>query len=296
MYYLFPLLCGAISSVMLTVNGMLTEAAGGYSATVIIHFAGLILMLFILAVRREKVHLFPKGIPWKEYLGGVIGVATVVTSNLAFGGVSVSAMVALGLLGQTVTSVVVDQFGLLGMPKRPFEKERLGGYAFVLLGIACMLFPFSGSRVSAVLLLLAGGVSIVLSRTVNGQMTERVGVAQATLYNYITGLATAIVVMLLLGTREPVWTGTPLPKNPLLYLGGWMGVATVSLLNSSVRKVSAVYMTLLQFIGQVATGILVDTVLNDGIAWRNVVGGICIACGLLLNTYLAQRKNGKKTA
>jgi len=296
MYYFFPLLCGMISSVMLTVNGMLTAAVGGYSATVIIHTAGLLLVIVLLALRRERVRLFPAGIPWKEYLGGVIGVATVVTSNLAFGGVSVSAMVALGLLGQTLTSIAVDQFGLLGMPKRPFRRERLAGYAFVLLGILVMLLPFENSRISAVFLLLAGGVTIVLSRTVNGQMTARVGVMQATLYNYITGLATAIVVMLLLGRAEPVWTGTPLPKRLLVYLGGCMGVATVSLLNGSVRRISAVYMTLLQFLGQVAAGILVDTVLDGGIAWRNVMGGVCIAFGLLLNILTEKRKSRKHLA
>jgi len=163
MYHLFPLFGGAIACIMMTINGMMTTAAGSYFSTVVLHIGGLLFLIVLFAVRREKVHLFPADIPWKEYLGGVIGVATVVMNNHAFGGVSVSAMVALALLGQTVSSAVIDQFGLLGMPKRLFRKERLAGYAFMLLGILVMLFPFSGSgsRLSAVLLLLAGGVTVV---------------------------------------------------------------------------------------------------------------------------------------
>jgi len=292
MYHLFPLFGGAIACIMMTINGMMTTAAGSYFSTVVLHIGGLLFLIVLFAVRREKVHLFPADIPWKEYLGGVIGVATVVMNNHAFGGVSVSAMVALALLGQTVSSAVIDQFGLLGMPKRLFRKERLAGYAFMLLGILVMLFPFSGSgsRVSAVLLLLAGGVTVVITRALNGQITERVGVMQATLYNYIMGLVTAILVMLLIGRKEPIWMGTPLPTNPLLYIGGLLGVAVVVLENSSVHRVSAVYMTFLQFLGQVAAGIVVDTMLNGGIVWRNVAGGICIALGLLLNAFIEQRK------
>ena len=296
MYRLFPLFCGALCCLMVTVNGMMTEAAGVYFATVVVHTVGLLLLIALLALRREKVRLFPAGVPWKEYLGGVIGVATVVMSNLAFGGVSVSAMVALSLLGQTVASAVMDQFGLIGMPKRPFQKERLFGYVFVVLGILVMLLPFSESRLSAVLFLLAGGMTVVTSRAVNGQITERVGVMQATFYNYLTGLVTAIVVMLLIGRSEPVWTGTPLPSEPLLYIAGVFGVGLVVLENSSVHKVSAVYMTLFQFIGQVLAGIVVDTVFAGSIAWRSIAGGACISFGLLLNSLIEQRKKTQTRA
>jgi uncharacterized membrane protein YdcZ (DUF606 family) len=113
---------------------------------------------------------------------------------------------------------------------------------------------------------------------------------QGTLYNYITGLMTAIVIMLLLGRQEPVWTGLSQMPDPLLFLGGWMGVAVVALTNVSVHRVSSLYLTLFQFIGQVAAGIVVDTLLSGGVAWQNVAGGGCIAVGLLLNTLIEQRK------
>ena len=278
MYNIFPLICGAVCCLMMTVNGMMTTAAGGYFSTVVIHLVGLPVLIALFALRREKVRLFPAGIPWTEYLGGV----------------SVSAMVALALLGQTVASAVMDQFGLLGMPQRPFQKERLAGYVFVVLGILVMLLPFAESRFSAVLLLLMSGVTVVITRALNGQITERVGVMQATLYNYLTGLVTAIAVMLLIGRKEPIWTGTPLPTNPLLYTAGFLGVMVVVLENSSVHKVSAVYMTLFQFLGQVMEGIVVDTVFEGGIAWRSVAGGACIAFGLLLNSLIEQRKMKRK--
>ena len=295
MAYFISFVCGVFTSLMVSVNGLLTDGVGLYTATTIIHLAGLLLTLAILLGKRERFRLFPREVPWKEYLGGVIGVGTVVANNGAFGGASVSAMVALTLLGQTAASIVVDQFGLLGMPKRPFEKERLAGYAFVVIGILVMLYPFTDISPRAVFLLLLGGTTLVLSRSINGQLTDRIGAMQATLYNFIMGLSTAVIVLLLLGRREPAWTGMPLPRNILLYLGGCMGVVTVALQNVAVHKVSAVYMTLLIFVGQIFASIFVDTLMLGAVSQQSIAGGICIACGLALNIFLAQRKE-KRTA
>ena len=293
MYYLLPFLGGALISAMTASNGLLKDLSGLYSAAVINHFAGILCVIFVLVLRRKPVRLFPRGVPWHEYLGGVIGFATVITSSRAFGGASVSAMVALTLLGQIITSAIIDQFGLLGMPKRPFEKERLAGYAFVVIGILIMLFPFTGIDLFAVTLLLVGGMSLALSRAFNGKITERLGMMEATLYNFITGLATAVLCMLLFGRAEPFMTGASMPMGEvLLYAAilGLAGIGTVTIQNAAVHKVSAVYMALLIFVGQAFAGVIIDALLYGSIVWRSVAGGVCIAAGLALNGVLEQRR------
>jgi transporter family-2 protein len=100
MYYFAFLLIGILVAVMIAVNGGLTTFYGVYSATVIIHIVGLILIGTIIGVRREKP--FAKRLPWYLYIGGVLGVATTASVNFAFGKISLSAILALGLFGQSV--------------------------------------------------------------------------------------------------------------------------------------------------------------------------------------------------
>ena len=83
MYYLLSLITGILVAVMITVNGGLTTLYGVYSATVVIHIVGLLLIGSIILFRREKP--FVRGLPWYLYIGGVIGVATTACTNYAFG-------------------------------------------------------------------------------------------------------------------------------------------------------------------------------------------------------------------
>lgn len=138
MYYLFSVLTGILISVMLVVNGELTGFYGIYPATVIIHIVGLLCIAVILLAKRETI--FPrKKVPWYYYLGGVIGVATTVFNNVSFGRISVSAIMALGLLGQSFSSLLIDQFGWFSMQKRVFNRKKLVGIGLIIAGIACMI-------------------------------------------------------------------------------------------------------------------------------------------------------------
>lgn len=138
MYYLLAMLCGLLISSMIAINGNLTSWYGVYPATVIIHLMGLIPLAIVVKTKHIKLRL-PKGVPLYYLLGGAIGVGTTVFNNLAFGIISISAILALGLLGQSVSSILIDNFGWFGMEKRPFRKGKVVGLAFVLMGIVLLI-------------------------------------------------------------------------------------------------------------------------------------------------------------
>ena len=138
MYYLLSILCGSLIAIMIAINGNLTGFFGTYTATVIIHFLGLIFVAILLLIKKEK--FLPRAkLPLYYYLGGVLGVATTAFNNLAFMTLSVSAILALGLLGQSITSIIVDHLGAFQTSKQPFEKKKLIGFAFVVIGTAIIL-------------------------------------------------------------------------------------------------------------------------------------------------------------
>ena len=115
----------------------LANNIGNYPSVIIIHIIGLIGISFILIINKVKLNL-GKDIPIYLYSAGAIGVFTVSFNNLSFNHLGVSLTLALGLLGQSVASVVIDHFGLLGMKVIKFKKEKMLGLIIICLGIMTM--------------------------------------------------------------------------------------------------------------------------------------------------------------
>jgi transporter family-2 protein len=270
---------------MITLNGGLTELYGVYEATVIIHVTGLAFITVLALIKREQ--LFYKRLAWFLYLGGAIGVLTTIFNNFAFGRINVSAILALGLFGQSVAGLVIDRYGLMNMPKHPFTKRKLIGLLFILGGIVSMVNDF---ELIAVVVSFFAGVNIVISRTLNAKLAALTSVRTGTFYNYLVGLIISIPVFLLLGNNEITLTEFTLSPNWYIYLGGTLGVCVVVLSNITVVKISAFYLTLLIFIGQIFSGILVDAVISQVFSSRNLIGGILVSTGLCVNLLLDSKR------
>lgn len=283
-FTLFALLTGVLNAVTVLQNGQMAGFYGDYSASVLIHLVGLIAVLAAACATRRGFPVKQRTALWM-YMGGVVGVGTVVFLNLAYSGVSVTAITGLGLLGQTVASLIVDRFGLLGSKRVPFQKEKLFGTAAVFAGALTMVLPLHGAKVLAALAALASGFTIVTARTMNARLAERQGAMRSTVLNYVTGLATSILFLLLLGLKEPMVTNFELSSNWFMYFGGALGVCLIMLLNVTVSKVSALTVTLLQFTGQIFTSLLLDLLLKNGISWQSVAGGVLVSIGLVINTF-----------
>lgn len=136
---LISILIGALITLMITLNGTLSTGVGNYTSSVVIHFLGLVatilVVVFTKATFKVRNHL-----SWYLYSAGAVGVFTVLFNNISFAALGVSLTVALGLLGQTVSSLIIDHFGLLGMKKIEFEKKKIIGLLFIMAGIAVMTF------------------------------------------------------------------------------------------------------------------------------------------------------------
>lgn len=285
MYYLLSLLTGILISVMVAFNGGLTGHYGTYSATVVIHITGLLLISILAAINRERP--FSNRQKWFLYLGGPIGVLTTIFNNYAFGRISVSAILALGLFGQSVTGGIIDHYGLMGMPKHSFQKNKIFGLILIFGGIAAMMDNFN---IAASLMSFAAGVTIVTARTFNAKLAVLTSTNTATVFNYITGLAVAVPVYFLLGGGETPLTAVPVSSNFYIYFGGILGVCVVLLNNITVTKVSAFYLSLFLFIGQIFSGVLIDAVISQALSIRNLTGGILVSAGLCVNLLLDRRR------
>lgn len=137
-YALAAVLSGVLISVMIFANGQLTTAIGNYHATALIHALGLLMVLLILLFAKKRLHPAPR-MPLWVYLGGVVGVLTVVFNNVSVLALGVSITLALGLLGQLICSLLIDRFGWFGMPVKKFRMDRVLSALLVLAGIVIMM-------------------------------------------------------------------------------------------------------------------------------------------------------------
>ncbi|WP_040329946.1 DMT family transporter [Clostridium ihumii] len=134
---LYCLLIGILITLMTTFNGILSENIGNYTSTVIVHLVGLLSTIFVMLFSKRKI-IFNKNIPLYLYSAGAIGVLTVLFNNISFNAVGISLTLSLGLLGQSLTSMIIDHYGLLGMKINKFNKKKILGFALMTIGIIIM--------------------------------------------------------------------------------------------------------------------------------------------------------------
>lgn len=140
-----------------------------------------------------------------------------------------------------------------------------------------------------IILSILAGASTVIARNINSSLAEKIGLVQGTFYNYVTGLAGGILVFLI--SREFMNFSYDTVKSVPFwaYLGGLLGVMVVSSSNIVTPKVPAFYLTLLMFIGQLFSGIVVDY-FNEGILSKGkLIGGILILAGLTYNLFVDKK-------
>ncbi len=137
MYNFLSLLIGILIAIMIAFNGRLSDGLGNYSSLVLIHLIGFIVILGILIYKNIKIS-FRNNLPLYLYMAGGISVLTVLINNLSFTAIGISLPVALGLLGQLITSLTLDHYGFLGMKKVSFNKKKFIGLSIIIIGISIM--------------------------------------------------------------------------------------------------------------------------------------------------------------
>ncbi len=126
---------GFLYSIMNVFNAELSQVYGNPYATVIIHVVGFVCVLpLTLRTLFQK-----KRAPLWMHMGGVLGIFTVVTSNLGVNALGVTVTLSLTLLGQLICSMVFDQLGLWGFEKRKFKPAKALSLVLIAAGVGVML-------------------------------------------------------------------------------------------------------------------------------------------------------------
>lgn len=136
------LFAGAVLPVQGAVNGLLRADLGAPLAVATVSFivatAGMaaILLLASTVLDMPKPRLDDlRHMPWWGWFSGIAGAAYVTTVFTAIPAIGAAASIGFTVAGQQVTSVLVDRYGLLRLPRRPVSRLRLAGVAALLAGV-----------------------------------------------------------------------------------------------------------------------------------------------------------------
>lgn len=290
MYNFLALISGAVVGFMILLNGELAQWYGMYNATVIFHLVAVFFTFIVCKIGKKKL-LPSKKLPLWFYLGGLFMVFPTLFENFAFGKISMTSIMALSLFGQTICSLLFDRFGWLGMAKHPFQKYSLIGIVFSLVGIGVMLTDLKGTdnlAILAIILVFLSGAAIVIYRTINARLTEHIDSMPTSFISHLIGLPFILILALIMpGTSITGLFTSPSP-NFWIYFGGVGGAIAVFVMNITVPKISAFRQTLLNFVGKVFVGILLDLILESSFSPVTFYGGLIIAAGIFLNIIIEQ--------
>lgn len=240
----------------------------GITAAVISFGSGLCLLLVLLSTApagRTGLHRVAAALrtgslrPW-QCLGGVSGAYLVISQGVTVASLGVALFTVATVAGQSASSLVVDRLGIGPAGRQPFTTTRVLGAA---LAVAAVLAAVSGrlgspAAVGLAVLPALAGMGSAWQQAVNGRVRGVAGSAMsATLVNFVAG---CLVLSVAFGV-DLVIRGFPagdLPRNPVYYLGGSIGVVFIAIAATVVRFTGVLLLGLATIAGQLTGALVID--------------------------------------
>ena len=132
-------LMGSGISLQPLLNAQVAVRAGHpiYGALISVFVSTCLMLVLVVAGRlpAPQVRELLAG-PWWMWIGGAIGALYVLAALIATPRLGAATTVAIFITGQLIASILVDHFGLLGVPPRPIDLSRIVGVGLLLGGVA----------------------------------------------------------------------------------------------------------------------------------------------------------------
>lgn len=291
------------------INGQLGVELRDSLLAAVISFGGGLVVLFVLlsltrpmrsGVSRLAGELRNGGLrPW-QCLGGVGGAMFVAGQSVTVGVLGVSLFTVSVVAGQTVTGLFVDRAGFgPGGPQR-LNVPRVLGAALTLVAVAWsvsggLTVPGGAATLWLLALPMVAGVFVAVQQAINGHVAAASGSAlTAALSNFTVG--TAVLVLAWLVSLLLRGAPTALPDNPVLYLGGLVGVVFIALASFVVRWTGVLLLGLAAIAGQLIGAVLLDVFLPAGgrPLSPDTVAGTALALVAVVIAGMGGRRRGRR--
>jgi transporter family-2 protein len=133
------LVAGMAAPTQFAINSQLRQVVGGPVLAAAISFlVGTVVLFAATAVINRSVPALGTAVsaPWWMYLGGLLGAFYVCASIVLTPRLGVATTIGLFLAGQVIASIVIDNFGLFGVPVQAASIPRVLGALLIIVGVA----------------------------------------------------------------------------------------------------------------------------------------------------------------
>ena len=131
-------LVGALLALQPLLNARIAGVAGhpvyGALFSVLVSSLSLLAAALLLRLPLPDVRAIAAQPPW-ALTGGIIGALVVLSALIATPRLGAATTVMLFIAGQLFCSLIVDHYGLLGVPEHPIDLARLLGVACLVAGV-----------------------------------------------------------------------------------------------------------------------------------------------------------------
>jgi transporter family-2 protein len=117
------------------VNAALGKFVGVVESSCISFTVGALSLLAVALVAGQGSLLRIGDAPPNLWIGGLLGAFFVTTALFVVPKIGAAVMIASVITGQMTAALIIDQVGLLGIPKNPIDLYRIGGLACLAVGI-----------------------------------------------------------------------------------------------------------------------------------------------------------------
>jgi transporter family-2 protein len=136
--YVLGIVAGFGLSVQVGMNSQLRRTLQNANSAALISFlvgtAGLIVLLLVTRAEMPSRETFAS-VPLWAWFGGLLGAFYVASSTVVAAQLGTTSLLALALLGQLATALIIDHFGWLGLPEQPITMIRLAGVGLLGAGV-----------------------------------------------------------------------------------------------------------------------------------------------------------------
>lgn len=136
-------LSGVGLAVQAATNARMSEAVQAPVLSALINFlvGGLMLAALAMSGIFGRGNLSTIGsAPWWAWTGGILGAVWVTAAIVALPKIGTAIAFAAVIIGQLVGALVLDTYGLLGVPQIPLHPWRIAGAVLMVIGILLMQY------------------------------------------------------------------------------------------------------------------------------------------------------------
>lgn len=260
------LVAGMFIAVQSRLNGGLGVALGdGVFAALLSFGSGWIVIGVALSLSKEARAGLGKllrevrsgSLPIWMTLGGLIGGALVITQGLAAGVLGVSLFTVAVVAGQSISAILIDSKGWLGVAARPISAQRLAGALAVTGGVGLVADGFQLEKIALVALPFLAGLGLGFQQAANGRVKVSTQSAiAATFVNFAMG--SILILFVKIATLPLGGFPTSFPTQWWLYLGGIVGVSFIAIQIITVSKIGVLALGILLGTGQLIGSFAID--------------------------------------